>query len=196
MLKLRNVGSRDIDEGGIRLDDTAVDEGSHAEMVALDARDALELAPCKDQGAEVFVNGLEERLGGCVMQTCGVGMLVASVAVDANVVSEVGFPRATKRFDGEDIALFHTLVGLCFDEWDLLVAVDAVAQDVVPSDVSNGFHRNHFSLEFHFVALHYFLDGFTDVIDPGINTSFLKTGVRHIFEIRRCLLSPPSIQYW
>ena len=107
------------------------------------------------------------------MQASRVGMLTASVAVDADVVSQIGFSCATERFDGEDVAFLHALVGLGLDEGDLLVTVDTVAEDVVAGDVADGFDGDCFAVEFDFVALHYFLDGFTDVVDSGVNACFL-----------------------
>ena len=101
------------------------------------------------------------------------GMLIAPVAVNSYVISEISFASGAEGFDGEHIAFFHALGCPSLDEGDLFVAMDLVAQDVMASDVPNRFDRDDLSVELDFVALHYFLDCLTDVIDPGIDAGFL-----------------------
>lgn len=107
------------------------------------------------------------------MKTSSAGMLIAPVAVNSYVISDISFASAAEGFDGEHIAFFHALSGSGFDEGDLFAAMDLVAQDVMASDVPNRFDRDDLSVELDFVALHYFLDCLTDVIHPGIDASFL-----------------------
>ena len=107
------------------------------------------------------------------MKTSSAGMLIAPVAVNSYIVSDISFASAAEGFDGKHIAFFHALGGSSLDERDLFVAMDLVAQDVMASDVPNRFDRDDLSVELDFVALHYFLDCLTDVIDPGIDASFL-----------------------
>lgn len=173
MFKLRNVRPRDINKWRIGLNNTTIDKRAHTKMVALDPRDTFELATGKDQSTKVFVNGLEKRFRGCVVQASRVGVLTASVAIYTDVVSQIGLPCATERFDGEDVAFLHALVGLGLDEGNLLVAVDAVAEDIVAGDVADGFDGDCFAVEVDLVTLHYFLDGLTNVVDPGVNACLL-----------------------
>ncbi len=107
------------------------------------------------------------------MKTSSAGMFIAPVTINSYIISEISFARAAERFDGEHIAFFHALGSLGLNEGDLLVAVDLVAQDVVASEISNRFDRDDLSVELNFVALHYFLDCFADVVHPGIDASFL-----------------------
>ncbi len=100
-------------------------------------------------------------------------MLIAFVAVNSYVVSEISFASAVEGFDGDHLAFFHALGGLGLDEGDLFVAMDFVAQDVMASDIPNCFDRDDLSTELDFVALRYFLDWLADVIHPGIDASFL-----------------------
>lgn len=108
-----------------------------------------------------------------MVKTSSAGMVIAPVAVYSYVISEISFASAAEGFDGEHVAFFHALVGLGLDEGDLFVAMDLVAQDVMASNVPNRFDRDGLSVELEFVALHYFLDCLTDVINPGIDASFL-----------------------
>ena len=107
------------------------------------------------------------------MKTSSAGMLIAPVAVYSYVISEISFASAAEGFNGEHIAFFHALGGMGLNERDLFVAMDLVAQDVMASDVPNGFDRDDLSVELDFVALHYLLDCLTDVIHAGIDASFL-----------------------
>lgn len=107
------------------------------------------------------------------MKPSSAGMFIARVAVNSYVISEIRFASATECLNREDVAFFHALVGLGLDEGDLFVAMDLVAQDVMARDVPNCFDGDDLSVELDFVALHYFLDCRTYVIDPGINSSFL-----------------------
>ena len=173
MLELRDIRAGDIDERRVGLDDAARDERSHAEMVVPHS-DVFEVAPGEDQGAEILIDRLQQRLGRREMQTGRAGVLVASVAVDADVVSDVGFASAAEGLDGEHVAFFHALRGSSFDKGDLFVAVDFVAQDVVAREVPNRFDGNSLSVDLDFVALHRFLDRLTDVIDSGVDASFLR----------------------
>jgi len=111
------------------------------------------------------------------MKTSSAGMLIAPVAVNSYVISEIGFASAAEGFDGEHIAFFHALGGSGLDEGDLFVAMDLVAQDVMASDVPNRFDRDDLSVKLDFVALHYFLDCLTDVIHPRIDASFLEPSI-------------------
>lgn len=180
MLKLCDIRARNIDQWSIGLDNAVRDERSHAEVVMLHS-DALKVALGKDQGSKVLIDRLQQRLGGGMMKTSSTGMLIAPVAVNSHVISDISFASAAEGFNGEHIAFFHTLAGFGLDEGNSFVAMDMVAQDVMASDVPNRFDRNDLSVELDFVALHYFLDCLTDVIHPGIDASFL--GVRSALQM-------------
>lgn len=173
MLKLCDIRARNINQWPIHLNNAIRDERSHAKMVILHSN-AFKVTPGEGQCPEVLVNRLQQRLSRRKMETSGASMLIASVAVNSYIVSEKSFASAAKGLDCEHIAFFHALSGSSFDEGNLFVAMDLVAQDIVASDVSNRFDRDDLSVELNFVALHYFLDRFTDVIHPGIDTSFLS----------------------
>ena len=172
MLKLCDIRAGNVDQRSIGLNNAIRDERSHAEVVILHSN-ALKVTPGKDQISEVLIDRLQQRLGGGMMKTSSAGMLIAPVAVNSYVISDISFASAAKGFDGEHIAFFHALGGSGLDERDLLVAMDLVAQDVMATDVPNCFDRDDLSVELDFVALHYFLDCLTDVIHPGIDASFL-----------------------
>ena len=172
MLKLCDIRARNIDQWSIGLNNAIRDERSHAEVVILHSN-ALKVTPGEDQSSEVLIDRLQQRLGGGMMKTSSAGMLIAPIAVNSYVISEISFASAAEGFDGEHIAFFHTLGSLGLDEGDLFVTMDLVAQDVMASDVPNRFDRDDLSVELDFVALHCFLDCLTDVINPGIDASFL-----------------------
>jgi hypothetical protein len=108
------------------------------------------------------------------METRSLSVLISSIAVDSYIVIQITFSGGAEGLDGEHIAFFHALIGFGLDEGDLLVAMDLVTEDVMASDVANCFDRNNLSVKLDFVALHYFLNRLTDVIDPGIDASFLE----------------------
>jgi hypothetical protein len=140
----------------------------------LPTRKALELAPSEDQGTKVFIDRLQQRLCGRMLEACIADMLIATIAVDTNIISEVGFTRTTESLNREDVAFFHALIGLCLDERNLFVAMDVVAQDIVTGDVSHSLDRDGFAVDLNLVAFHHLLDGGTDVVDPSVNTGFLR----------------------
>ena len=148
------------------------DERSHAEVVILHSN-ALKVTPGEDQSSEVLIDRLQQRRGGGMTKTSSPRMLIAPVAVNSYVISEISFASGAEGFDGEHIAFFHALGGLGLDEGDLFVAMDLVAQDVMASDVPNRFDRDGLSVKLDFVALHYFLDCLTNMIYLGIDASFL-----------------------
>jgi len=172
MLKLCDIRARNIDQRSIGLNNAIRDERSHAEVVILHSN-ALKVTPGEDQSSEVLIDRLQQRLGGGMMKTSSAGMLIAPVAVNSYVISDITFASAAEGFDGEHVAFFHALGGSGPDEGDLFVAMNLVAQNVMASDVPNRFDRDNLSVELDFVALHYFLDCLTDVIHPGIDASFL-----------------------
>ena len=172
MLKLCDMRARNIDQRSIGLNNAIRDERSHAELVILHSN-ALKVTPGEDQSSEVLIDRLQQRLGGGMMKTSSAGMLIAPVAVNSDVISDISFASAAEGFDGEHIAFFHAFGGSGLDEGDLFVAMDLVAQDVMASDVPNRFDRDDLSVELDFIALHYFLDCLTDVIHPRIDASFL-----------------------
>ena len=100
-------------------------------------------------------------------------MLIAPVAVNPDVLSGRASAGTAERFDGEDIAFLHALVGSRLDEGDLFVAVDVVAEDIVAGDAADGFDGDSLAVEFDFVALHHFLHYLAHMIHAGVDTSFL-----------------------
>lgn len=172
MLELRDIRAGDIDQRRIRLDDAMRDERSHADEVVLHTQ-ALEGPLGEDQRREVFLNGLQQRLGGRMMEISSADTLIASVAINPHIVSETSSTSGAEGLDGEHIAFLHALTGAGLDKGDLLVTMDLVPQDVMPTKVPDCFDGDGLAVELDFVALHDLLDGPTDVIDPGINASFL-----------------------
>lgn len=92
-----------------------------------------------------------------MVQPSSASVLITPVAINASVLPSRPSAGATKSFNGEDITFFHALVGARLDEGDLLVAVDLVAEDVVPGDAADGFDGEGLAVELDLVALHYFL---------------------------------------
>ena len=172
MLKLCDIRARNIDQWSIRLNNAIRDERSHGKVVILHSS-ALKVTPGEDQSSEVLIDRLQQRLGGGMMKTSSACMLIAPVAINSYVIFDISFASAAKSFDCEHVAFLHALSGLGLDEGDLFVAMDLVAQDIMASDVPNRFDGDDLPVELDFVALHYFLDGLTDVIYPGIDASFL-----------------------
>lgn len=172
MFKLCDIRARNIDQRRIGLNNAIQDERFHAKVVMLHAK-ALKVTSGEDQSSEVLVDRLQQRLSGGMMKPSSAGMLIAPVAVNSYIISEITFASAAEGFDGEYIAFFHALGCLGLDEGDLFVAMDLVAQDVMASYAPNRFDRDDLSIELDFVALHHFLDCPTDVIDPGVDPSFL-----------------------
>jgi hypothetical protein len=109
-----------------------------------------------------------------MMKTSDAGMLSASIAINSYLIRGVSFAGAAEGFNGEYITFFHALVRSCLDKGDLFVAVDLVAQDVMPGEAPKSFDRDRLALELDFVALHYFLDCLADVVDPGVDAGFLS----------------------
>ena len=101
-------------------------------------------------------------------------MVIAPVTVHSNVVSHIPSASSAESFDGEHVTFFHALGSFGFDEGNLFVAMDFVTKDVMSRDVPHRFDRDDFPVELYFVALHDFLDRLADVVDPGINSSFLR----------------------
>ena len=95
-------------------------------MILFNTRQTLKLTACEDQSPKVLVNGLQEQLRRCVVEPSGTDMLVASVAINANIVMKIGLARAAKGFYGEDVAFLHTLSGLGLDERNLFVTMDVI----------------------------------------------------------------------
>jgi len=172
MLKLRDIRAGDIDQRRIRLDDAVRDERFHTDKVILHTQ-ALEGPLGEDQRREVLLNGLQQRLGRHMMETSSADILIASVAVNPHIISETSSTSGAEGLDGEHIAFLHALTGAGLDEGHLLVTMDLVAQDVMTTKVPDCFDGENLAVELDFVALHYLLHRPADVIDPGINTSFL-----------------------
>jgi hypothetical protein len=173
MLKLRNIRSRDVDQRLVALHDTLLDQCLHPKMVVPDSK-VLKIAPGEDQRPEIIINGLEQSLRRCHPHAGRVNILVAAVAINAIVISDPAAASAAEGLDGEHISFFHALVCLGFDEGNLLVAVDFVAQDVVAGEAADGFDGEGFPVELDFVAFHCFLDYFADVVDAGVDAGFLR----------------------
>lgn len=172
MLGLCDIRARNIDQRPIALNNAIRDKRPNAEVATLHSN-TLEVTLGEDQSSEVLIDRLQQRLGGGAMKTNSASMLIAPVAVNSYVISDISFASTAEGFDGEHIAFFHALGGSDLDEGNLFVAMDLVAQDIVASDVPDRFDRNDLSGELDFVTLHYFLECFTGVVRPGIDASFL-----------------------
>ena len=103
------------------------------------------------------------------MKTSSAGMLIAPIAVNSHVISEISFASAAEGFDGEHIAFFHALGSSGLDKGDLFVAMDLVAQDVMACDVADCFDRDGFAFEGDFVGFHDFLHGGAELGDAGVD---------------------------
>jgi len=142
-------------------------------MVLPHARKTLKLTPGKYQSAKICINCPQQRLGGRLIENSCANILIAPIAVDTNIVPEMGFACTAKGLNGKDIALFHALIGLGLDKRDLLVSMNAITQDVMTGDVADCFDWDGFAVQLNFIALHDFLNHLTDMIYPGIDTSLL-----------------------
>ena len=172
MLELRHVRARDVHQRLIALNNSLIDERLHAQMIVLDPK-VLQVPPGEDERAKVVVNRLEQRLCRSQAHARSVDSLVTTIAIDAVIISDTAFAGASKRLDGEDVALFHTLICLRFGEGNLLVAVNLVAEDVVAGEAADGFHGDRFAVQLDFVAFHGLLDYAADLVDAGIDSGFL-----------------------
>lgn len=141
-------------------------------MVALHSQ-AFKVISGEHDGAEVFIDCLQQRLGSGMVKACRTGVFVASVAIDAYILSGIALASTAKGFNSEHISFFHALSGIGFDEGDLLVAVDFITQDIMPSDTASRSDGNGLSVQFNLVALHDLLYLATDMIHPGIDAGFL-----------------------
>ena len=141
-------------------------------MIVPDSK-VLKIAPRENQRPEVLIDSLEQGFRRGHPNARRVDTLIAAIAVDAVILSDPASAGAAKGLDSEDVAFFHSLIGLGFDEGDLLVAVDLVVQDVVAGQATDGFDREGFAFEFYFVAFHCFLDDGADVVDAGVDAGFL-----------------------
>lgn len=172
MLELRHVRTRNFHQRLIALNNSLIDERLHTEMIVLDSK-MLQVPPGKDKRAKVLINRLKQRLRRSQANARSVHSLVATVAVDAVVVSDTAFAGASEGLDGEDVSFFHSLIGLRFGEGNLLVAVDLVAEDVVAGEAADGFHGDCLAVQLDFVAFHCFLDNAADFVDAGVDSGFL-----------------------
>lgn len=130
MFKLRNIAPRHVHQRRILLHNAPINQRLHAEMILLHTQ-PLQVAPRKYQRAEVVLDDLEQRLRGCVVQVAAIRVgRGEAVAVYAGGVADRAPAGAAEGFDGEDVALFHGLGGAGFDEGDLFVAVDFIAEDL------------------------------------------------------------------
>jgi hypothetical protein len=172
VLELRNIRPRDVDQRLVALHNPLLNQRLHPKMVVLDSK-LLKIAPGEHQRPEILIDGLEQSLRRRHSHPGRVDILVAAVAVDAIILSDPAPACASKGLDGENIAFFHALVRLGLDEWNLFVAVDFVAQDVVAGQAANGFDREGFAFDLDFVAFHCFLDHLAYMIDTGVDAGFL-----------------------
>lgn len=130
MLKLRNIRARDIDQRLVALHNTLLNQRLHPQMIVSDSQ-VLKVAPREHQRPEILINRLEQSLRRRHPHARRINTLVAAIAVNAVILSDPTPAGAAESLDGENVTFFHSLVRLGFDEGDLLVAVDFVAQDVV-----------------------------------------------------------------
>ncbi len=126
MFELRDVRAWNINQWSIGVDDAIRDQGLHPKVIVLDSK-TLKIPPSEDQRPEILIDRPQERLGGGMMETGRVDMLVAPVAVDSHIIPHPSLTRGTESFDGKDIAFFHPLGACGLHEGDLFVAVDMVA---------------------------------------------------------------------
>ena len=141
-------------------------------MTVLDSQ-MLKVALGEDQRPEIVIDDLEQSSGGSNPSSRRTHVVVAPVPVHSNIVFDAAATGSAESLDREHVALLHPLRGPGLDEGDLFLAVDLVAQDVVTSEASDCFDGNDFAVELDFVAFHGLLHDLADVIDPGVNASFL-----------------------
>lgn len=171
MLELRHMRSRDVHQRPVDLHDIILNERLHREMIVLDT-DMLEVPLGEDERPELLIDRLEKRLGRLPEQASSNCSIIATIAVDSDVVSHVTSASRAKSLDRKNIAFFHTLRGASLDEGDLLVAVDLVSEDIVTRQAPHGFDGNRLAVEFELVRFHDFLDLSADVIHSSIDTGF------------------------
>jgi hypothetical protein len=172
MLELRNIRPRYIHQRLVALHNTLLNQRLHPKVVVPDPK-MFKIAPREYQRPEILINRLEQSFRRRHPHAGRVDILVAAVAVDAIILSDSTSASAAESLDSEHVAFFHALVRLRFDEGDLLVAVDFVAQDIVASQAADGFDGERFAFELDFVAFHCFLDYLADVVDAGVDAGFL-----------------------
>lgn len=172
MLELRHVRARDVHQRLIALNNPLIDERLHAKMIVLHSK-VLQVPPGEDKRPKVVINRFKQRLCRSQAHARSVDSLIATIAVNAVIVSDTAFAGASEGLDGEDVSFLHALIGLSFGEGNLLVAVNLVAEDVVAGEAADGFHGDRFAVQLDFVAFHGFLDDAADLVDAGIDSGFL-----------------------
>jgi hypothetical protein len=82
-------------------------------------------------------------------------------------------PRTSKSLDSKNVALLHLLAAGVLNEWNLLVAVDLILLDIVPTEAADGLDGVRLAFDLDFVALHDFLDRATYVAHACVDSGFL-----------------------
>lgn len=164
-------------------------------MIPLCAK-TFEISSVEDQRAEVCVDRLEESLCrsregqvcywhigisfisiNTILQTRRLGSLSSGVVIsgsNTHAISQMPPPSTPKCLNRKDLSLLHLSSTGVLHEYNLLVAMDLVLLDIVPSQAADSFDGVGLALEFDLVALHDFLDRGAYVADACIDSGFLQ----------------------
>ena len=171
MLKLCDIGPWNVHERSVCVDIAVVGQGSHRKLVILDAY-TFEIALSEYKAPKVLVDRSQQHLGRR-WKTGRADMLITTIAIDADVFSQVCTTRGSESLYGEDIALLHTLSRRSLHKRHLLISMNFVAKYVMSCDSSHRLNRNGLTPDLNFIAFHHFLHHCAHVIDPSVYTSFL-----------------------
>ena len=86
MFKLRHIAALHIDERTVLLNDALIHERLQWQQELLSTH-TLKISLREHNRAEVLIDGLEQRPSIRMVQMRSAGMLIAAIAVDANIIS-------------------------------------------------------------------------------------------------------------
>jgi hypothetical protein len=93
--------------------------------------------------------------------------------INTHSISKIAPSRASESFDGKNLSLFHLSIARVLNERNLLITVDLILLDIMPSNVADGFDGVGFASDFDLIALHDFLDRGAYITHACINSGCL-----------------------
>jgi len=96
--------------------------------------------------------------------------------------SNISFTGASEGFYGIDFAFLHFSLRATLYYGDRLACMHSILVNRVPTEISNTENGFDFAINFNLVALHDFLDGFSDIAKPHINPRLLNTSHGRVFD--------------